>query len=92
MSDKIMRSFEDRRYNPFQFKHLQLCHSMAELAQVPEPKVRQSSCHHSNTLLVLGGWRHVILSRIGYLSDVCERTIRALGSFTFINVGVFMEV
>ena len=39
MSDKIMRSFEDRRNNPFQFKHLQLCHSLAELARVPEPKV-----------------------------------------------------
>ncbi|ELU12868.1 hypothetical protein CAPTEDRAFT_155355 [Capitella teleta] len=39
MSDKIMRSFEERRNNPFQFKHLQLCHSMAELAKVPEPKV-----------------------------------------------------
>lgn len=39
MSDKIMRSFEGARNNPFQFKHLQLCHSMAELAKVPEPKV-----------------------------------------------------
>ena len=39
MSDKIMRAFEDRRNNPFQFKHLQLCHSLAELAKVPDPKV-----------------------------------------------------
>ena len=39
MSDKIMRAFEDRRNNPFQFKHLQLCHSFAELARVPSPKV-----------------------------------------------------
>ncbi|XP_013384817.1 cleavage and polyadenylation specificity factor subunit 2 [Lingula anatina] len=38
MSDKIMRSFEDKRNNPFQFKHIQLCHSLAELAKVPEPK------------------------------------------------------
>ncbi|XP_043473723.1 probable cleavage and polyadenylation specificity factor subunit 2 [Leptopilina heterotoma] len=39
MSDKLMRSFEGARNNPFQFKHLQLCHSMAELSQVPSPKV-----------------------------------------------------
>ncbi|XP_014663785.1 PREDICTED: cleavage and polyadenylation specificity factor subunit 2-like [Priapulus caudatus] len=39
MSDKIMRSFEDKRNNPFQFRHVQLCHSLAELAKVPEPKV-----------------------------------------------------
>lgn len=39
MSDKLMRSFEGARNNPFQFKHLQLCHSMAELAKVPNPKV-----------------------------------------------------
>ncbi|XP_077995100.1 cleavage and polyadenylation specificity factor subunit 2-like [Glandiceps talaboti] len=38
MSDKIMRSFEDRRNNPFQFKHLQLCHSLSELRKIPEPK------------------------------------------------------
>lgn len=42
MSDKLMRSFEGARNNPFQFKHLQLCHSMAELNQVPSPKVRLS--------------------------------------------------
>lgn len=40
MSDKLMRSFEGARNNPFQFKHLQLCHSMAELNLVPSPKVR----------------------------------------------------
>ncbi|XP_054716090.1 cleavage and polyadenylation specificity factor subunit 2-like [Uloborus diversus] len=39
MSDKIMRSFEGARSNPFQFKHLQLCHSLGELNKVPEPKV-----------------------------------------------------
>ena len=40
MSEKVMRSFEDKRNNPFQFKHLKLCHSMKELAKVPAPKVR----------------------------------------------------
>ncbi|XP_034238618.1 probable cleavage and polyadenylation specificity factor subunit 2 [Thrips palmi] len=39
MSDKLMRSFEGARNNPFQFKHLQLCHSIAELNKVPSPKV-----------------------------------------------------
>lgn len=39
MSDKIMRSFEGLKGNPFQFKHLQLCHSLSELNKVSEPKV-----------------------------------------------------
>ncbi|KAK6182594.1 hypothetical protein SNE40_010244 [Patella caerulea] len=39
MSDKIMRAFEDNRNNPYQFKHLKLCHNLAELSRIPEPKV-----------------------------------------------------
>nr|CAI5856676.1 unnamed protein product [Callosobruchus analis] len=39
MSDKLMKSFEGARNNPFQFKHLQLCHSLSELNKVPSPKV-----------------------------------------------------
>uniref|UniRef100_A0A665WNL2 Cleavage and polyadenylation specificity factor subunit 2 n=1 Tax=Echeneis naucrates TaxID=173247 RepID=A0A665WNL2_ECHNA len=39
MSDKLMRCFEDKRNNPFQFRHLTLCHSLADLARVPSPKV-----------------------------------------------------
>ena len=39
MSDKLMRCFEDKRNNPFQFRHLSLCHSLADLARVPSPKV-----------------------------------------------------
>lgn len=39
MSDKLMRTFEGARNNPFQFKHLQLCHSIAELSRIPSPKV-----------------------------------------------------
>ncbi len=42
MSEKVMRSFEDKRNNPFQFKHLKLCHSLKELAKVPAPKVGSS--------------------------------------------------
>lgn len=39
MSDKLMKSFEGARNNPFQFKHVRLCHTMADLAKVPSPKV-----------------------------------------------------
>lgn len=39
MSDQILRAFEDHHANPFHFKHLQLCHSLQELAKVPSPKV-----------------------------------------------------
>ncbi|MGH0154519.1 UNVERIFIED_CONTAM: hypothetical protein FKN15_029847 [Acipenser sinensis] len=39
MSDKLMRCFEDKRNNPFQFRHLSLCHSLSDLARVPSPKV-----------------------------------------------------
>lgn len=39
MSDKLMKSFEGARNNPFQFKHLHMCHSMQELAKVSNPKV-----------------------------------------------------
>ena len=49
MSDKIMRSFEENRNNPFQFKHVKLCHNLAELSRVPEPKVGMSACSPSNT-------------------------------------------
>lgn len=38
MSDKIMKSLEDQRNNPFQFKYIQICHSLADLNKVPEPK------------------------------------------------------
>ena len=40
MSEKIIKAFEDQRNNPFQFKYLQLCHSLAELQRLPDPKVR----------------------------------------------------
>ena len=49
MSDKLMRTFEGARNNPFQFKHLQLCHSIAELSRVPNPKVRDKLLFNSVT-------------------------------------------
>lgn len=39
MSDKLMKSFEGARNNPFQFRHLRLCHTIAELSKIPSPKV-----------------------------------------------------
>ncbi|KAF8385948.1 cpsf-2 [Pristionchus pacificus] len=39
MSDKVMRSFEQGRFNPFQFDHVQLCHSHAEVDRIRSPKV-----------------------------------------------------
>ncbi|XP_018497303.1 cleavage and polyadenylation specificity factor subunit 2 [Galendromus occidentalis] len=39
MSDKVMRSFEGARSNPFQFKYLIPCHSHGEIQSVSEPKV-----------------------------------------------------
>lgn len=39
MSDKVMRSFESARNNPFQFKYLIPCYSHGQIQSVPEPKV-----------------------------------------------------
>ena len=39
MSDKIMKSFEGQRNNPFNFKHLKLLHNINELDKIKEPVV-----------------------------------------------------
>ncbi len=39
MSEKLMRTFEGRRNNPFAFRHMKHCHSIAEVNKVPSPKV-----------------------------------------------------
>lgn len=39
MSDKIMKSFEGQRSNPFNFKHLKLLHNISELDKLREPIV-----------------------------------------------------
>ncbi|XP_059058233.1 probable cleavage and polyadenylation specificity factor subunit 2 [Achroia grisella] len=39
MSDKLTRAFEGARSNPFALRHLQLCHSVAEVVRTPGPKV-----------------------------------------------------
>jgi len=39
MSEKLMKMMGEKKANPFQFKHLKLCHSMAEVNKVPAPKV-----------------------------------------------------
>jgi cleavage and polyadenylation specificity factor subunit 2 len=44
MSDKLMKSFEGARNNPFTFKHLRSIHTMSELNKIPGPKVVLASC------------------------------------------------
>lgn len=39
MSTKLMKNFEGARNNPFHFRHMKLCHSIAELNSIPSPKV-----------------------------------------------------
>lgn len=39
MSDKLMKSFEGARNNPFQFKHMKFCHNMNDLLKMHSPKV-----------------------------------------------------
>ncbi|XP_037088063.1 cleavage and polyadenylation specificity factor subunit 2-like [Pollicipes pollicipes] len=70
MSDKLMRSFEGARNNPFQFKHMQLCHSLAEVNRIRGPKVVLASspdleCGFSRELFVqwcTSAKNHVILT------------------------------
>ncbi|XP_077285623.1 cleavage and polyadenylation specificity factor subunit 2 [Arctopsyche grandis] len=49
MSDKLMRSFEGARSNPFQLRHLQVCHSASEVLRIPGPKVVLASCPDLNS-------------------------------------------
>ncbi|XP_046656106.1 probable cleavage and polyadenylation specificity factor subunit 2 isoform X2 [Daphnia pulicaria] len=44
MSDKLMKSFEGARNNPFGFKYLQLCHTLPEVLRIAGSKVVLSSC------------------------------------------------
>jgi len=44
MSDKLMKSFEGARNNPFAFRHLKLCHTLPEVLHNPGPRVVLSSC------------------------------------------------
>ncbi|KAK0400699.1 hypothetical protein QR680_015406 [Steinernema hermaphroditum] len=39
MSDKIQKNFEVQRTNPFQFRHVQLCHNKNDLYRIRSPKV-----------------------------------------------------
>ena len=57
MSDKLMRTFEGQRNNPFQFKHLQLCHKHSDLEKIAEPRVVLASqpdleCGYSRDLFI----------------------------------------
>lgn len=39
MSEKLTKSFDTSRTNPFSFKHVKICHTLQDLAQLPSPKV-----------------------------------------------------
>ncbi|CDI98145.1 cleavage and polyadenylation [Echinococcus multilocularis] len=39
MSERILRSFEDQRCNPFHLRHMQLCHTADQLDCVSNPRV-----------------------------------------------------
>jgi len=43
MSDKLMKSFEGARNNPFGFRYLQLCHTLPEVLRIPGSRVVLSS-------------------------------------------------
>lgn len=39
MGQAMMKGFETERRNPFELRHVRLCHSLAEVAALPEPRV-----------------------------------------------------
>ncbi|KAK2709202.1 hypothetical protein QYM36_013011 [Artemia franciscana] len=39
MSDRMVKSVDDARNNPFQFRSVKLCHSFEDLKKIPSPKV-----------------------------------------------------
>ncbi|KAF2359510.1 Zn-dependent metallo-hydrolase RNA specificity domain [Trinorchestia longiramus] len=39
MSEKLTKSFDSSRSNPFSLKHVKFCHTLSDLAQLPSPKV-----------------------------------------------------
>ncbi|CAM9498245.1 unnamed protein product [Lampetra fluviatilis] len=82
MSDKLMRCFEDKRNNPFQFRHLSLCHSLADLAKVPSPKVVLCSqpdleCGFSRELFIqwCGDPRHCVIFTARTMPGTLARTL-----------------
>jgi len=40
MGEKLIKSFETSKVNPFQLKNVRLCHSLVELSQIIVPKVQ----------------------------------------------------
>ncbi|XP_035228825.1 cleavage and polyadenylation specificity factor subunit 2-like, partial [Stegodyphus dumicola] len=82
MSEKIMKNFEGQRSNPFQFKHVQLCHSLGELSKIPEPKVVLASmpgmeCGFSRELFIqwCGNERNSIILTSRGLPGTLARTL-----------------
>lgn len=79
MSEKIMRTFEDQRSNPFHLRHLQLCHTIDQLDCVSNPKVilaTDASLSTGFSRLLFADWAHselnsiIITSRDGDFREV----------------------
>lgn len=39
MGEKLQKSYESTRVNPFQLRNVKVCHTLAEMASIPSPKV-----------------------------------------------------
>ena len=53
MSERILRSFEEHRCNPFHLRHMQLCHTLDQLDCVSNPKVSVSSKLNPASLILI---------------------------------------
>lgn len=80
MSDKLMKSFEGARNNPFQFRHLQLCHTLAELQKVSSPKVVLCS----TTDMESGYSRELFIQWASNPNNSIIITTRLVGQWTYI--------
>ena len=90
MSEKLMHNFEGKRNNPFTFRHLKLCHSLAEVSKVPSPKVVLAStadmeCGFSRDLFAnwcTNGKNAIILTSRGAEGTLAQDLIKNGGNRT----------
>uniref|UniRef100_A0A5K3EU55 Cleavage and polyadenylation specificity factor subunit 2 n=1 Tax=Mesocestoides corti TaxID=53468 RepID=A0A5K3EU55_MESCO len=86
MSEKILRTFEDQRCNPFHLRHLQLCHTLDQLDCVSNPKVILSTDAGLRTgfaRLLFADWADSELNTVVITSrDGDFREVRDFSEFT----------
>ncbi len=73
MNDKIVRSFEEVRYNPFQFKHVKLCSTLDEVYAINGPKLIVTSTPD----MEYGFSRELFLRLCGIENNLIIFTMRA---------------